>query len=161
MLPSKCPVVVTVIIMLFINSVWNRKDRIRKNSWWYLFWRFGNDYFILHNNRSVIIHLKLNKVYPDIYAYQNGKILGNGIHSFHVDLYSGPGLISLQKDNKIEFIDVVNFISEGILEIEKPRDIFDLRGRYCMVSFGEKSTGGIAFSWFLWKENLKNIKYPE
>jgi hypothetical protein len=105
---------------------------------------FRDGYLIVHNQSISYYSPEVNKVYPDIYTHQNGKPLGNGIHSFYVNLFSGPGLISLQKDNKIEFIDVVNFISEGFLEIEKPRDITEFDGQYCMVSFGNKSTGGIA-----------------
>jgi hypothetical protein len=104
---------------------------------------FENDYFIIHNQSISYYSPKVNRIYPDIYAYQNGKHMGHGIHSFHISFRPFPGLITFQKDNKIEFIDVVNFISGGFLEIEKPRDITEFNGQYCMVSFGDKSTGGI------------------
>lgn len=144
MMPSKYPVAVMIFAMLLLAACEIEKTEYQPILNGIFFGGFRDGYFILHNQSISYYSPEVNKVFPDIYAYQNGKPLGNGIHSFYVDLFSTTGLISLQNDNKIEFIDVVNFISEGIREIEKPRDIFELRGRYCMVSFGEKKTGGIA-----------------
>ncbi len=145
MLPSKYPVVVTIIVMLLLAACEIEKteyESILDNT---SFSGFESGYFIIHNQSISYYSPKVNRIFPDIYACQNGKPMGKGIHSFHVSFRPFPGLITFQKDNKIEFIDVVNFISEGFLEIEKPRDITEFDGQYCLVSFGDKSTGGIAF----------------
>ena len=143
MMPSKYPVAVTIFAMLFLAACEIEKTEYERILDDVYFDGFKRDYFILHNQSISYYSPEVNKVFPDIYTYQNGKLPGNGIHSFYVNFWA-PGLISLQDDNKIEFIDVVNFISEGIQEIEKPRNIFELGTYYCMVSFGEKNTGGIA-----------------
>ena len=99
--------------------------------------------FILHNQSISYYSPEVNKIYPNIYSYQNGQPIGNGIHSFYVGKFSGPGLITYQIDSKVEFIDMVHLLSEGVLELENPRNIFDLRG-HLLVSFGDNNTGGIA-----------------
>src|SRR4030042_4798497 len=157
MIPSKYPIVLTIFLVLLLTSCEIEKTEYQTILDDVYFGGFRDGYLIVHNQSISYYSPEVNKVYPDIYTHQNGKPLGNGIHSFYVDLFSGPGLISLQKDNKIEFIDVANFISIGVQEIEKPRDIFDLHGRYCMVSFGDRSTGGIALVDFVEKKILKTL----
>jgi hypothetical protein len=60
---------------------------------------FENDYFIIHNQSISYYSPKVNRIYPDIYAYQNGKHMGHGIHSFHISFRPFPGLITFQKEN--------------------------------------------------------------
>ena len=98
---------------------------------------FSNGIAIVHERSISYYSPEVNKVYPNLYAHQNGNQLGNGIHSL------AGGMITFQEDNYIEFVDRVNFTTEGILDIEKPRSISYLRGYY-VVSFGEKKAGGIA-----------------
>ncbi len=140
MVPSKYPIVITVLLILLLSSCEIEKIEYTRMLEGISFTGFQNGLFILYDQSISYYSPEVNKVYPGIYTYQNGKPLGNGIHSFYADR---NGLISFQKDNKIEFIDLLNFISEGVLEIEKPRDIYRLYG-YCLVSFGDKNTGGIA-----------------
>jgi hypothetical protein len=99
---------------------------------------FSFGYFILHQNSIDYYSYNDNKVFPNLYEHQNGMPPGNGIYSFEF------GLITYQEDNKIEFIDRVNFLSEGILEIDNPRNISGFPGYFCIVSYGDPVTGGIA-----------------
>ncbi len=141
MIQSKYRVILTIISILVLVSCEIEKTEYQSALDPVSFGGFRLGYFILHSQSISYYSSEVNKVYPDIYAHQNGKPLGNGIHSFYIQ---HDGLITFQKDNKIEFIDEVNIISEGFQEIEKPRDIYGSPGGYLLISFGDTGNEGIA-----------------
>jgi hypothetical protein len=102
------------------------------------FWGFSNGFFTVHDNSIGYYDPDSNKVFPDLYRYQNGKGLGNGIHSFNNYI----GLLTVEKENKLEFIDMVNFLSLGSLELTEPRNIYF--SFPALVSYGKRNSGGIA-----------------
>ncbi len=102
------------------------------------FWGFSNGFFTVHENSIGYYDPDSNKVFPDLFRYQNGEGLGNGIHSFN----NYTGLVTVEKENKLEFIDMKNFLSLGSLELNEPRNItfsFPM-----LVSYGKRNSGGIA-----------------
>ena len=151
MMRSKYRVILTIISVLVLVSCENEKTEYQSALDPVSFSGFRLGYFILHSQSISYYSSEVNKVYPDIYAHQNGKPLGNGIHSFY------DGLITFQKDNKSEFIDEVNLISEGFQEIEKPRDIYGFPGRYNLISFGDTGNEGIAMVDMVEKKIVKTI----
>jgi hypothetical protein len=102
---------------------------------------FTNGFFIVHENSIGYYYPDSNKVFPNLFMHQNGRELGNGIHSFGFDTY-GPGLATIEKENRIEFVDTKNFLSLGSLELSEPRNINTTY--YTLVSFGKRNSGGVA-----------------
>ena len=138
MIPSKYKLYIAFITILSATSCEFETTEYQSTLDPVSFRGFSNGYFILHRNSIDFYSCDGNKVFPNLYEHQNGLPPGNGIHSFDI------GLITCQEDNRIEFIETVNLLSEGVLEIDKPRNIFSLHGRYSMVSFGDPGTGGVA-----------------
>lgn len=105
---------------------------------------FKDGLFILHDKSIGYYNPDSNKVFPDIYRHQNGKGLGTGVYSLMTDPgMEDPGMITVENENIIEFIDLENFISTGSIEIDQPRYILD-HGLYSLVSFGNQTIGGVA-----------------
>lgn len=100
---------------------------------------FGRDYFVVHTNSISYYSPEVHQVYPNIFTHQNGRPPGGDISCF-----SRTGLMSFEKENNIEFIDIRNCTSIKTLEIENPRDIYFLKGQYCALSYGNNSEGGVA-----------------
>jgi hypothetical protein len=99
---------------------------------------FNDGLFIVHDNSIGYFYPDSNKVFPDIYRHQNGMELGTGIHSLDLS-----GMISIEKEDKIEFVDLENFISIESMEVRQPRNI-NFYGSYRLVSFGNINSGGLA-----------------
>lgn len=157
MKPANKLIVIPALGLLVLTSCEFKKTEYRPYLDPVSFSGFEYGYFILYNNSISYYSPDDNQVFPDLYEHQNGNPPGNGIHSFHNKLTHSYGLITYQEDNRIEIIENVNLLSEGVLEIEKPRDIFSLRGRYCTVSFGDPGTGGIAVVDLVDKEFAKTV----
>ncbi len=104
---------------------------------------FTNGYFTVHDHSIGYFNPDSGKVFPDIYAYQNGHTIGNGIHSFLPPGYGSTGLVTLEKENRVEFIDGIDFLSKGSITLDKPRNIFPQFGNL-LVSYGKGETKGIA-----------------
>jgi hypothetical protein len=100
---------------------------------------FTNGIFIMHKQSFSYYSPNQNKVYNDLYFHQNGDSIRNGVNSF----LSG-GIISYEKDNLIEFLDMRNFKSEGYLDIDHPRDLTNLNGTP-LISYGKAKNGAIAY----------------
>jgi hypothetical protein len=116
---------------------------------------FSSGSFILHS-QSISYYSPLeNKVFSDLYFHQNGVKTKNGIHS--MISFGYVGAITFQQDNAIEFMDMVNFKSLGFLELENPRNI-NSGYPYCLVSFGDRETGGIAMIDIHAKEIVNTIR---
>lgn len=100
---------------------------------------FEDGLFIVHDNSVGYYYPDSNQVFPDIFAHQNGWGLGTGVYS----LDANAGMITVEDENKIEFVDLENFISIESIEISRPRDI-SFFGSYRLVSFGNRVSGGVA-----------------
>lgn len=101
---------------------------------------FQNGLFIVHSSSIDYYYPDSDKIARDIYKIQNGRGIGNDIHSF------SPwwrGIVTVENENKVEFVDVNNFISNGSLEIDHPRNIYSL-GEYELITFGNNISGGVA-----------------
>jgi hypothetical protein len=106
----------------------------------FFFKGFANGLFILHSSSIDYYNPDSDKIARDIYKIQNGSGIGNDIHSF------SPwwrGIITVEDENKVEFVDVKNFISTGSLEMDHPRNIYSL-GEYGLITFGNNISGGVA-----------------
>jgi hypothetical protein len=101
---------------------------------------FNDGIFTIHENSIGYYFPDSNKVFPDLYRHQNDRGLGNGIHSFAPSY--NLGIISIEKENRLEFVDTKNFISTGSLELPEPRNIMGYY--YYLVSYGKRNSGGIA-----------------
>jgi hypothetical protein len=150
MIPSKHKLYIAFIAILSVTSCEFETTEYQSILDPVYFSGFSMGFFIMHQNSIDYYSYDDNKVFPNLYEHQNGMPQGNGIHSFVF------GLITYQEDNRIEFIDRVNFLSEGILEIENPRNISGFPG-YFMVSYGDPGTGGIAIVDLAEKEFAKII----
>lgn len=103
---------------------------------------FANGFFTIHDNSIGYYYPDSNKVFPDLFRHQNGRGLGSGIHSFSYS-YFFPGLISIEKENRLEIIEIKNYLSLGSLELNEPRNIYEYS--LCdLVSYGKRNSGGIA-----------------
>ena len=105
--------------------------------------RFGGftyGIFTIHENSIGYYFPDSNKVFPDLFRHQNGRGLGNGIHTCIFGF--STGLISIEKENRLEFLDTKNFISLGSLELSEPRNIYSSYPN--LVSYGKRNSGGIA-----------------
>jgi hypothetical protein len=114
---------------------------------------FNDGLFILHDNSIGYFNPDSNKVFPDIYGHQNAKGLGTGIHS----LNPNAGMITVEDENKIEFVDLENFTSIESIEISRPRDIYNF-GSYKLVSFGNRVSGGVALVDYINRELLQTVE---
>jgi len=114
---------------------------------------FNDGLFILHDNSIGYYYPDSDKVFPDIYKHQNGRGLGTGIHT----LNASAGIITAEGENKIEFVDPVNFISIESIEINRPRDIYNF-GSYKLVSFGNRVSGGVALVDYINRELLQTVE---
>jgi len=114
---------------------------------------FNDGLFILHDNSIGYYYPDSDKVFPDIYKHQNGRGLGTGIHT----LNASAGIITAEGENKIEFVDPVNFISIESIEINRPRDIYNF-GSYKLVSFGNRVSGGVAMVDYINRELLQTVE---
>jgi hypothetical protein len=101
---------------------------------------FANGLFIVHRNSIDYYYPDSDNIAQDIFKIQNGREAGNDIPSF------SPwwrGIITVENENKVEFVDVKNFISNGSLELDHPRNIYSL-GEYELITFGNNISGGVA-----------------
>lgn len=123
------------------------------------FYGFTYGLFTIHDNSIGYYDPDSNKVFPDIYQYQNGSAIGDGIHSFQAGLGTGLefGLISVEKENKVIFVNLVNFLYTNTIAINQPRDIFDM-GQYCLISFSNKASGGVAILDLVHQQFIKGVK---
>jgi hypothetical protein len=101
---------------------------------------FQNGLFIVHSSSIDYYYPDSDKIARDIFKIQNGSGIGNDIHSFSV---WWQGIITVEDENKVEFVDVNNFISSGSLEMDHPRNIY-LLGEYSLITFGNNISGGVA-----------------
>lgn len=118
---------------------------------------FAEGYFTIHDQSIGYYYPDSNKVFPDIFRYQNGYGLGKGVHSFIPGFYDSDGIISIESENKIEFIDSKNLLSTGSIEITQPRNLFSFNENI-LVSYGSKPSGGIALINGLTKKVQKTIQ---
>jgi len=116
---------------------------------------FSSGSFILHRQSISYYSPEENKVFSDLYFHQNGVKIKNGIHS--MQSFGYLGVITFQQDDAIELMDMVNFRSLGFLELENPRNI-NSEYPYCLVSFGDRETGGIAMIDIPGKEIVNTIR---
>jgi len=132
-----------ITLLLWIGSILIscEKEKIEYKKTWdgHNFIGFKDGLFIVHDNSVGYYYPDSNKVFPDIFAHQNGWGLGTGVHSFDAN----AGMITVENENKIEFVDLENFISIGSIEINRPRNIAFF-GSYRLVSFGDRVSGGVA-----------------
>lgn len=117
--------------------------------------------YIVHDKSIDIYSPDSNKVYLDIYYRQNGKSLGNKIHSFK-QCNANTGIISVEGDDRVEFVDMKNFTSEGSVELENPRDIeiiyIDSYFSFALISFGKGNNGGLAVILLAEKNIIKTVE---
>jgi hypothetical protein len=104
---------------------------------------FSEGCFTIHEQSIGYFNPDSGKVFPDVFMYQNGRELGKGIHSFIPGFYDSEGIISIEEENKIEFVDSKNLLSIGSIEITQPRNLYSFNENI-LVSYGSKPTGGIA-----------------
>jgi hypothetical protein len=116
---------------------------------------FISGIFTVHENSIGYYFPDSNKVFPDLFLHQNGRGLGNGIHTFSC-VYE-YGLATIEKENRLEFISTRNFISTGSLELFEPRNICKF-SYYDFVSFGKRNSGGIALVDKMNKKIIKTIE---
>ncbi len=96
------------------------------------------DYLSCTITRSAIFIPIQTKYFRIFLHIKTDRGLGTGVNS--LDSY---GIITIENENKIEFVDLENFISIESIEISRPRDII-LFGSYRLVSFGNRVSGGVA-----------------
>jgi hypothetical protein len=146
-----------IFILLWIGSISIscEKEKTEYEQTWdgHDFIGFNDGLFIVHESSIGYYYPDSNKVFPDIYKHQNGKGIGSGIHS----LNASAGMITVENDNKIEYIDFENFVTIGFNEINRPRDISYL-GQYSLVSFGNNVSGGVAIVDVFNRELVRTIK---
>jgi hypothetical protein len=118
---------------------------------------FAEGFFTIHDQSIGYYYPDSNKAFPDIFRYQNGYGLGKGVHSFIPGFYDSDGIISIESENKIEFVDSKNLLSTGSLEITQPRNLLSINENI-LVSFGMKPSGGIALINGLTKKVQKTIQ---
>jgi hypothetical protein len=132
-----------LILLLWVGSalISCEKEKTEYKKTWdgHDFIGFKDGLFIVHDNSVGYYYPDSNKVFPDIFAHQNGWGLGAGVHSFDAN----AGMITVENENKIEFVELENFISIESFEINRPRDI-SFFGSYRLVSYGSRVSGGVA-----------------
>jgi len=139
----------TIRLIVFLNSLvlfitsceveWTNCRKVTNDE--ESFGGFSWGTFILHKQSIGYYSAEKNKVFNDIYFHQNGRNIGKDIHSM---LTVGDyGSISYENANILEWINMVNFTSDGTVEIDKPRNIYANYPNF-LVSFGDRLTGGIA-----------------
>jgi hypothetical protein len=118
------------ISFIFIASCEKEKTEYHQTYNHDIFKGFSADrnYFILHDNSITYYNPDSNKVFHNLFEHQNGKKLGNSIHSFHPFFYNyveykNSGVFSLEDENKLVYIDLNNFVYDFEVEIESPRNI--------------------------------------
>jgi hypothetical protein len=132
-----------IFFLLWISSILIscEKEKTEYEQTWdgHDFIGFNEGLFIVHDNSVGYYYPDSSKEFPDIYKHQNGREIGSGIHS----LKPSAGMITIEDENKIEYIDFENFVTIGFNEINRPRNI-DYLGQYSLVSFGDNVSGGVA-----------------
>ncbi len=135
--------VYSIPLLLLIVSVLSscEKEKTEYEQTWdgHDFIGFNDGLFIVHDNSVGYFYPDSNKVFPDIFAHQNGRGLGTGVYSLDVN----SGMITVENENKLEFVDMENFTSIKSIEISRPRNT-SLFGSYRLVSFGNRVSGGVA-----------------
>jgi hypothetical protein len=149
--------VYSITLLLLIVSVLCscEKEKTEYEQTWdgHDFIGFNDGLFIVHENSIGYYYPDSNKVFPDIYKHQNGRPTGSGIHS----LKPSAGMITVEDENRIVYIDFENFITIGFNEINRPRDIYYL-GQYSLVSFGDNVSGGVAMVDVFNRKLVRTIK---
>jgi hypothetical protein len=108
------------------------------------FMGFTYGIFTIHENSIGYYNPDSGKVFADIYRHQNGHAIGNGVHSmsiFQLDEYKRVALITVEHQNKIEFIDSKSFLSQDSIEISHPRNVLPFQAD-CLISYGTKENFG-------------------
>jgi hypothetical protein len=114
---------------------------------------FNDGLFIMHDNSIGYYNPDSNKVFSDIFKHQNGRGLGTGIQA----LNATAGIITVEDENKIEFVDLENFISIESIEISRPRNIFNY-GSNKLVSFGNRVSGGVAMVDYINRDLVQTVQ---
>lgn len=123
----------------------------------------SNGFFILHPNSISYFNSKENRVYSSLFKTVNDRELIS-LHSFQVNKESKVGIITLEKEKRIEFINPNNFVSLGYIDIrDEPRDIaidtensYELN-RYALVTTG-RDTGNVMIINYITQRILYRLK---
>lgn len=106
-----------------------------------------NGDFIIHDESISYYNPDSNKVFGNLFEHQNGRPLGESIHSLKFfrnwkDVY---GIITVEGEDMIEIVDK-NFISVKQIQLYRPRNISIMYSdeEIILVSYGDAENGGIA-----------------
>lgn len=149
MITRKSIFAIIVIIAVAFVSCEKEKIEYEKQYSGDSFYGFSlNNNFIIHDESISYYNADSNKVSGNLFEHQNGRKLGNSVHSlkFFRNWKDDYGIITVEGENMIEIVDK-NFISVKQIPLYKPRNIsiaWNSQDEFILISYGDAEHGGIA-----------------